>query len=496
MRMRALLAGVCLAALTSSAAWADLPVVDFGAIGFLNFQVANSAKEVANQVQQLANDTTKITNLVATLNALRHGNVYAASGLISQLNGMGLANPLSADAQGMADALQGLGMASLNLGDAGSQLASEVRATLSSGSVFLPSGITWRDPILAADALAAATQTATAQRSLQASDERLQQLRALQGSGGTARDVTDAANFAGRAGAETAIGTAQSAQLLAVMVMMQARRSTTAAQAEQTMRCEYARLAATAEAAEANAKAGMVQLVTNTATVACGTGGGGGTGGGANVSLVSTSAGDGGGFGGGGGGSGGSDSMQALLANSWGQTAADNATALGINPTAFAAACVLESGCKANVGGSGTISGLMQMSDGTYQQTVAELRANNPDLASQISTKNDPISQGLAASQYLLDAGHQQQAAGITPTVLSSRSYYQWGPGNSLALANASDNALMIDTISGFSNPGAVLKSNGLTSSSTVGDWRQSIINKVGANTANTPLFLTGGTKT
>jgi hypothetical protein len=44
MRMRALLAGVCLAALTSSAAWADLPVIDFRANAFLFLQIGNSCQ--------------------------------------------------------------------------------------------------------------------------------------------------------------------------------------------------------------------------------------------------------------------------------------------------------------------------------------------------------------------------------------------------------------------------------------------------------------------
>ena len=74
------------------------------------------------------------------------------------------------------------------------------------------------------------------------------------------------------------------------------------------------------------------------------------------------------------------------------------ATALGVNPTALAATCALESNCSANVGGTGTISGAFQMSNGTYAQTVSEVQASNPDLASTITTKNDPASQSIAES--------------------------------------------------------------------------------------------------
>ena len=125
-----------------------------------------------------------------------------------------------------------------------------------------------------------------------------------------------------------------------------------------------------------------------------------------------------------------------MLSTSWGQTAADNATALGVNPAALAATCVLESDCQANPGGTGTISGAFQMSNGTYAQTVSEVSASNPDLAGQITTKNDPASQSITASQYLLDGAQSLQASGISnPTVLDVRGYYQFGPANGARLA-------------------------------------------------------------
>ena len=42
----------------------------------------------------------------------------------------------------------------------------------------------------------------------------------------------------------------------------------------------------------------------------------------------------------------------------------------------------MESNCQSNPGGTGTISGTFQMSNGTYAQTVSEVSASNPDLAS------------------------------------------------------------------------------------------------------------------
>ena len=86
-----------------------------------------------------------------------------------------------------------------------------------------------------------------------------------------------------------------------------------------------------------------------------------------------------------------------MLGTSWGQTAADNATALGVNPAALAATCVLESNCQANPGGTGTISGAFQTSNGTYAQTVREVSASNPDHAGQITTQNGTASQAITA---------------------------------------------------------------------------------------------------
>ena len=110
-----------------------------------------------------------------------------------------------------------------------------------------------------------------------------------------------------------------------------------------------------------------------------------------------------------------------MLGTSWGQTAAANATALGVNPTALAATCVMESNCQANPGGTGTISGAFQMSNGTYLQTVSEVTASNPGLAAQITSKNDPASQSIAASQYLLDGAQSLQADGVANPTCAGR---------------------------------------------------------------------------
>ncbi|MFZ0601688.1 MAG: hypothetical protein WAN05_10085, partial [Roseiarcus sp.] len=59
---------------------------------------------------------------------------------------------------------------------------------------------------------------------------------------------------------------------------------------------------------------------------------------------------------------------------------------------------------------------------------------------------------------------------------------YQFGGnvGPDVAAANDSDNIAQITGLSAAS-----LAANGLTTSSTVGQWRQTIINKLGSATAN-----------
>src|SRR5580658_3813261 len=80
-------------------------------------------------------------------------------------------------------------------------------------------------------------------------------------------------------------------------------------------------------------------------------------------------AGTGGGGTGGGGNVGSSDALNTMMGTTWGNTAVANAESLGVNPSALAATCVLESGCQ-NVGGSGTVAGAFQMTASTYTAMI------------------------------------------------------------------------------------------------------------------------------
>ena len=130
--------------------------------------------------------------------------------------------------------------------------------------------------------------------------------------------------------------------------------------------------------------------------------------------------GDGSGSNGGSGstGSGSSDALTTMLGTSWGATADANAQAVGVNGSALAATCVIESGCGVNVGDGSGAQGVFQMYPAAYQEGLQAALAANPALASQIvqgtAGMNDPTTEAIAASGYLLQANNALQSAGIT----------------------------------------------------------------------------------
>ena len=193
------------------------------------------------------------------------------------------------------------------------------------------------------------------------------------------------------------------------------------------------------------------------------------------------------GNGSGGGTSGGSDVLTTLLGTTWGAQAIAEAQALGVNPTALAATCVLESGCQ-NVGGSGA-QGAFQMFPSAYQDGLKAALAANPSLASQIvpgsAGMNDPATEAIAAAGYQMLAVQSLQASGISnPTVLDTRSYYEFGPRYGAPVANANPSTPLVDVV-----PQSFLTKNNIPSSTTVGQWQTSVANKIG-NAAGQTVML------
>ena len=204
---------------------------------------------------------------------------------------------------------------------------------------------------------------------------------------------------------------------------------------------------------------------------------------------VSTPARGGGDASAGGGSSGGSgDAYNTMMGQSWGSAAANAAGAMGVSATALAATCAMESNCQ-NVGasGGGSASGAFQMINSTYTADINAAVAYDPaisgSIVSGLAGQMDPTTEAYAASYELRTDALALQGDGITdPTVLQTRAVYQFGGnvGPDVAAANDSDNIAQITGLSAAS-----LAANGLTTSSTVGDWRQTIINRLGSATAN-----------
>ncbi len=193
------------------------------------------------------------------------------------------------------------------------------------------------------------------------------------------------------------------------------------------------------------------------------------------------------GGGSGGGNAGSSDALTTMLGTSWGATAAANAQALGLNASALAATCVVESGCGANVGDGSGAQGVFQMYPAAFQEGLQTALAANPSLASQIvqgsAGMNDPTTEAIAASGYLMQANTALQNAGVSnPTVVDARGYYNFGPSYGAQLAQANPDEPIANVLSGMS--ASSLANNGIASGETVGQWRASVSAKIG-NAAN-----------
>ena len=430
---------------------------------------------INNQIAQLI----QIRNTVA---ALSHGNLAALSQLVPELGALGVTLPLGQDTTGLIRAFSG------TAGDLGAT-ALLTQNLLSTKQFYAPTAPDFRAMMMNQAAVSAAASMAAAQTALNANTQRLTQLNTLRNSLGSTPDAKASADATARLAGEQATAQAQTNQLLALLLMQAAQKATVESQEQQMARCAADTLVADAKAAAAAAAGGAVTLISSAPAINCGPP--------AATATSATASNTTGTFFTGSGAtspvSGDNTALATMLGTSWGQTAAANATALGVNPTALAATCVLESNCQANPGGTGTISGAFQMSNGTYLQTVSEVTSSDPGLAAQITSKNDPASQSIAASQYLLDGAQNLQANGDTnPSVLDVRGYYQFGPANGAALAAAPDNQLMTQTLTGLSS--STLAANNITGSTTVGQWKASVTSKVGA-AASQPVLVGSATQ-
>ncbi len=455
------------------------PVTESATMGQWAQTVMSDATKIAHQVEIINNQIEQIIHLRNTLAAVSHGNMAALADVMPELGSLGLTSPLGSDMSGAVQALSGL--------------ASDVGATgaltqnvLQSDQYFASTAGDFRALSMNTTATGLAAQKAMAQTLLVASGQRLTSLTALRNHLSSTPDVKAATDAGARLAGEQATAQEHTNQLLAMRNLSDIQAATAAAQEQQMWRCSAERLVAQSKAAAEAANAGTVTLVSGTDDTPCNvpaatpasyaTSNAVGTLSGGSSSASAGSVADDG------------TTLGKMTSQPWGQQAAANATAMGVNPVALAATCSLESNCQANPGGTGTISGAFQMSNGTYAQTVSEVRSSNPDLAASITAKDNPASQSIAAAQYLKDGAQALQAAGVTnPSVLDVRGFYNYGPANAASLATAPSNQLMTTTLSGLS--AATLRANGITDSMTVGQWRAGIVNKIGT-AASQPVLV------
>jgi hypothetical protein len=212
----------------------------------------------------------------------------------------------------------------------------------------------------------------------------------------------------------------------------------------------------------------------------------GGTGGTGDPSGNGSTGGDtGGGVAGTGGSDNGGSAYNTMMAQSWGTAAENAAMAMGVNPSALAATCVMESGCQNTPAGSGgSASGAFQMINSTYTADIAAAVALDPSIADSITSglagKMDPGTEAYAAAYDLMNDAQILQNAGITdPTVLDTRALYQFGQSGGIQVATA-DPSANLESLVNLSP--ASMAANGITSTTTVGQWQQTIANKLGAS--------------
>lgn len=176
--------------------------------------------------------------------------------------------------------------------------------------------------------------------------------------------------------------------------------------------------------------------------------------------------------------------LQTLMAQSYGQTAAETADDLGVNAAAVAAIAQVESGFR-NVGtanGATSATGPWQFTQGTFN-TVSQ----SNDLGFSSADLTNPNAQATEAPYYLQQIASTIGAAtGQPATTLQAYGGWVFGPDAGAQIANASASTPLSALVSAQS-----LANNGM-SSWTVGDFRAAMTTKLGA-AANQTVLTTSG---
>jgi len=182
---------------------------------------------------------------------------------------------------------------------------------------------------------------------------------------------------------------------------------------------------------------------------------------------------------------GASTALDLMSGRSWGEAASQNALAVGVNPSALAGTCLMESACQSVAAREGSrIRGAFQMYDPTFESGITRAVAYNPALEGVVQRgvngSMDPANQAIAAAAELRSQAERLQAAGVAnPTLLDARAGYQFGGAYGVSVAQASDDANLYSMLQGHYT-GAQLAANRITPTTTVGDWRAVITSRIG----------------
>lgn len=307
----------------------------------------------------------------------------------------------------------------------------------------------------------------------QSAGGRISALQTLEGQLAAAPDAKATADIQARLGMERAVLQAQQLQATTLQTWQQSQIRTDENQRDEVRRCQIDAVLADSRAKRPIGSTGedCGQRATQQQALAMMTGV---TPDGTPIVAASVGA----------GGAGGGAALEKMMAQSWGNEAAVNATRLGVSPAALAATAQVESNfTNPAARDGGTIAGSFQMKASTFQAA-----ARQAGISSDLSGQMNPAIQSAAAAQELKNGALQLQRGGMNnPDLLSTRMLYQWGSGAGPALARADDSATMSSALPGYS--AAVLASNGIRPGQTVGEYRADLARKLGP-AARQPVLL------
>lgn len=464
-REGALLAGVTWSLFAAEPSWAQIPVTDAANLANTTRQVIQTAQQIQQLTQQLSVMQQQYAQLIQTYQAIAHLPDEALQQLVGQLNVQQFRTPLPSSGSLVGGLMNGTGLD--QLGTLGQQILNQNR-------LYAPSGTDFAARQLTGTANSIAGVQAMLNNLYQSASGRLTTLQGIEGQLSSAQDAKAVADLSARVQTETTYLQAQQVQAQVLQTWQAAQVRNETQQSREQRRCYIDQVLIQVASNSGGGSSGAAASGCNQGiaapadTVPAGTIGSG---------TATAGAGD-------------SSALGTMTAQDWGNAAASNASAMGVNPAALAATCVIESGCR-NVSGQGSVSGAFQMTDATYTSDINRALQANPSLVgsavSGLAGKMDPATQSIAAAQELKTAAQGLQAAGIAnPTVLDTRGYYNFGSRYGATLAQASDDQTMAALMPTYTT--AQLASNGITPTTTVGQWRQSVTSKIGTAASQSVL--------